>query len=81
MKGAMILKHKPDDRSDNVEQIQEHIDHTIVNIREAEDAIALSDNEKTIRDLKAKNKRRKEALEDMRKEIKDEADDRRNSYE
>ena len=75
------MKHKPDDRRDNVEHLQEHIDHTIRNIRESEDAIALSENEKTIKDLKAKNRRRREALEDMRQEIKDEADDRRRGYE
>ncbi len=75
------MKHKADDRRDNVEAIQEHIDHTIKNIRETEDTIALSDNQTTIRDLKAKNERRKDALQEMRKEIKDEADDRRRGYE
>jgi len=75
------MKHKPDDRRDNVKRIQEHIDDTVRNIRETEDAIALSDNEKTVRDLKAKNERRREALEDMRNEIKDEAHDRRRGCE
>lgn len=70
------MKNKPDDRSDNVERIQKHIDDTIQNIDEAEEMIALSDNPRMVRDLKAKNRRRKEALDSMRAEIRDEAMDR-----
>lgn len=70
------MKKKPDDRSDNVEKIQKHIDDTIQNIDTAEEMIALSDNPKTIKDLKAKNRRRDEALDSMRAEIRDEARDR-----
>lgn len=70
------MKNKPDDRSDNVEKIQKHIDDTVQNIDAAEEMIALSDNPKTIRDLKAKNRRREEALDSMRAEIRDEARDR-----
>lgn len=70
------MKNKPDDRSDNVEKIQKHIDDTMQNIDAAEEMIALSDNPKTIRDLKAKNMRREAALDSMRAEIRDEARDR-----
>ena len=70
------MKKKPDDRSDNVEKIQKHIDDTLQNIDAAEEMIALSDNPKTIRDLKAKNRRREAALDSMRAEIRDEAGDR-----
>ncbi|MEQ8174495.1 MAG: small acid-soluble spore protein Tlp [Syntrophomonadaceae bacterium] len=70
------MKNKPDDRSDNVEKIQKHIDDTLQNIDAAEEMIALSDNPKTRRDLKAKNRRREEALDSMRAEIRDEARDR-----
>lgn len=70
------MRKKPDDRSDNVEKIQKHIDDTVQNIDAAEEMIALSDNPKTIRDLKAKNRRREAALESMRAEIRDEAADR-----
>lgn len=71
------MRNKPDDRSDNVEKIQQHIDDTIENIEEAEEMIALSDNPKTVKDLKAKNKRREAALDSMRSEIRDEARDRK----
>lgn len=71
----MNNRPKPDDRSDNVERIQHNIDNTIENIRLAEDAIELADNDKARRELEEKNRRRERALEGMRREIKDEADD------
>jgi len=70
------MKPKPDDRRDNVERLQENINHTIQNIDDAEEMIALSDNPKTRRDLEKKNQRREEALDSMRQEIRDEAIDR-----
>jgi len=69
------MKHKPDDRRDNVERIQENINHTIQNIDNGEEMIALSDNPRTRRDLEKKNQRREEALDSMRQEIRDEAID------
>ena len=69
------MKHKPDDRRDNVEHIQQHIDDTIQNIEKSEEMIALTDNPKTRRDLEKKNQRREEALDSMRQEIRDEAID------
>lgn len=75
------MKPNPDDRSDNVERIQENIDETIRNMEEAEEMIARTDNPKTREEIRAKNKRREEALDGLRKEIKDEADARENNYQ
>lgn len=72
----MKNRPNPDDRSDNVERIQNNIDHTIQNIELGEDAIGQADNPKTKKELQAKNRRREEALDGYRHEIKDEADDR-----
>ena len=71
-----MRKHNPDDRRDNVDRIQNNIDNTIENIDDAEEAIALSDNPKTKKALKDKNERRRDALDSMRHEIKDEAIDK-----
>jgi small acid-soluble spore protein (thioredoxin-like protein) len=76
-KGAVTLKRNPDDRSDNVERIQEHIDDTLRNIREADKTIRATSNDKTRAELSAKNERRAQALDSMRHEIKDEADHRK----
>lgn len=75
------MKPKPDDRSDNVERIQKNINHTIQNIELAEEMMNKVDDPKTKHDLQAKNERREEALEGMRKEIRDEALDRENGYQ
>ncbi|MGI6085547.1 MAG: small acid-soluble spore protein Tlp [Acetivibrionales bacterium] len=71
------MKPKPDDRRDNAKKIKNNIDNTIENIELAEDMINNIDNRKTIHELQAKNKRRKEAVEGMRQELKDET---RNQY-
>lgn len=68
------MKENPDDRKNNVRRIQENIDMTIKNIELAEEMIGKTDNEKRKRDLKAKNERREHALEGLRNEIKDEAE-------
>lgn len=67
------MKNNPDDRNDNVERIQENIDDTIRNIRLADDMIDGVSDEETQNELEQKNKRRKTALEGMRREIKQEA--------
>ncbi|HLR21663.1 MAG TPA: small acid-soluble spore protein Tlp [Tissierellaceae bacterium] len=69
----MNKKANPDDRRDNVDRIQFNIDNTIKNYRETEDMIAATDDEKTRKELIEKNKRRKESLQGMKEEIKDEA--------
>lgn len=71
---------KPDDRSDNVLRIQNNIDNTIANYRETEDIIKITDDEKQKKDLEEKNKRREQSLNSMKKEIRDEAKDRKNNY-
>ncbi|MDP4108674.1 MAG: small acid-soluble spore protein Tlp [Bacillota bacterium] len=68
------MKHNPDNRSDNVEKIQEHIDDTVKNIRLADEMIEKTSDRNAKRDLQDKNERRERALEGMRHEIKDEAD-------
>lgn len=73
-------KPKPDDRRDNVEKIQYNIDKTIQNYELAEEMIAKTDDEKTKKELKEKNKRRLQSLESMRKEIRDEAIAREKGY-
>ncbi|MBD7913401.1 MULTISPECIES: small acid-soluble spore protein Tlp [Clostridium] len=67
------MKNKPDDRRDNVERIQHNISNTIKNIHLGEEMIEKTDDRKTKVDLTEKNKRREEALDGMRSEIKDEA--------
>lgn len=67
------MKAKPDDRSDNVERIQNNIDNTIKNINLANEVIAKSDCNEEIQNMKQRNERREIALEKMRIEIKDEA--------
>ena len=70
----------PDDRRDNVERIEFNIGQTIKNMRLADEMIEKTDDEKMKKDLVEKNKRREEALSDMRAEIRDEALDKRNDY-
>lgn len=65
---------KPDDRSDNVEKLQEMVQDTIENIEEAHETMEYSSGEAKDQ-IKAKNKRREEAIEGMRAEIKDEYHD------
>ena len=74
------MKNKPDDRSDNVDKIQEHISNTIENYNRTEEAIEMTEEEETIKTLEEKNNRRQEALNGMKVEIKDEATDKKKGY-
>ncbi len=65
--------NKPDDRSDNVARIQKNIDMTIHNIEAAEEMIAKTPDDKMKKTLSEKNERRRDALDGMRNEIRDEA--------
>lgn len=76
----MANKPKPDDRRDNVSKIQSNINNTIVNYRKTEELINNVDDNKQKRELEEKNKRREQSLKNMKKEIKDEAIDKRNEY-
>lgn len=67
------MKTKPDDRSDNVENIQFNIDKTIQNMELADEMIAKTDDENMKSALEDKNERRRDALDGMRREIRDEA--------
>ena len=64
-------KPNPDDRSDNVDKMQEMIHDTLENIDEAEDRMEWASNHEQ-QQIKDKNKRRKKAIEGFRNEIKDE---------
>lgn len=74
------MKHKADDRRDNVDKLQANIDNTIENIEMAEEMIADTDDDKTKKNLRAKNERRQDALDGFRQEIQDEARDRERGY-
>lgn len=64
-------KPKPDDRSDNVEKLQDMVQDTIENFHEAEERMEYApDHEKE--QIRRKNKRREEAIDGFRDEIKDE---------
>jgi small acid-soluble spore protein (thioredoxin-like protein) len=64
-------KPNPDDRSDNVEKLQQMIANTDDNIRKAEDTLDnLSGDDRA--QVEAKNERRRESIDAFRSEIKDE---------
>ena len=68
-----MSKPKPDDRSNNVDRIQFNINHTIRNMEAADELIEKTDDRKMKTDLEEKNDRRRDALQGMREEIRDEA--------
>lgn len=76
----MRNKPKPDDRRNNVDRIQYNIDKTIQNCELADEMIAKTDDENMKKTLEKKNERREDSLDSMRKEIRDEAIDKRNGY-
>lgn len=67
-------KPKPDDRSDNVDKLQNMIHETIENIEAAHETMQLASGEEK-QNIMEKNKRREEAIEGFRSEIKDEVRD------
>lgn len=73
-------KNKPDDRRDNVDRIQKNIDMTIHNIELGEEMISKTDDQKLKKELTDKNERRREALNGMKREIKEEAIAKENGY-
>ena len=70
---------KPDNRSDNVEKIQDTVNNTITNMEAAEETLAFTDG-RELAALKEKNERRKESIDGLREEIIDEATNRKNGY-
>lgn len=75
------MKNKPDNRRDNVQKIQENIANTVQNIELAEETMSATSNPHMKSNIAAKNKRREEALNSMRQEVSDEAQDREQDYE
>jgi len=66
-------KPKPDDRSDNVDNLQEQVVNTIENLEEAHETLRNEDlPEEQRKAIIAKNRRREQAIEAKRAEIKDE---------
>ncbi|WP_067621389.1 small acid-soluble spore protein Tlp [Alicyclobacillus acidiphilus] len=67
---------KPDNRKDNVEHLQQALNHTMENMREAETMLEAHGDDMNPKDkaaLEQKNRRRMQAIEGFREEIKDEA--------
>ncbi|MHC2450876.1 small acid-soluble spore protein (thioredoxin-like protein) [Bacillus altitudinis] len=69
----------PDDRSDNVEKLQDMIENTLKNIDESEAAMGLSTEEEK-QMIKQKNENRRTSIDAMRSEIKDEEAARKSGY-
>ncbi|MBU8968137.1 small acid-soluble spore protein Tlp [Bacillus altitudinis] len=69
----------PDDRSDNVEKLQDMIENTLENIDESEAAMGLSTEEEK-QMIKQKNENRRTSIDSMRSEIKDEEAARKSGY-
>ncbi|WP_340085145.1 small acid-soluble spore protein Tlp [Siminovitchia sp. FSL H7-0308] len=63
---------KPDNRSDNVEKLQKMVHDTIENMEAAEESMQFAEGEQKAQ-IERKNERRRESIEGMREEIKDEA--------
>ncbi|PGL68839.1 small acid-soluble spore protein Tlp [Bacillus sp. AFS055030] len=61
----------PDDRSDNANKIQNMINHTKENMKEAEASMKFG-NEQDRQNVLAKNQRREVALEALESELRDE---------
>lgn len=68
------MKPNPDDRRDNVKKIQRNINRTIQNMEAADEMIAKTDDQKMKQALTEKNERRRAGLDNMRSEIRDEAE-------
>lgn len=73
------FKPNPDDRSDNVEKLQDMVQNTIHNIEEANESLEFATGEQR-QQIKEKNQRREESIEAFRNEIQDEAAARKNGF-
>jgi small acid-soluble spore protein (thioredoxin-like protein) len=68
---------KPDDRSDNVAHLHEHVQNTIDNLQEAEEYLDEHADEITTEELDSiteKNQNRVQSISSFREEIKDETE-------
>jgi len=77
---AGSMNPKPDNRNDNVENIQYNIKMTKENINRANEMKSVTSDPKKWNALEDKNKRREEALDSMRNELEDEIEDMRDYY-
>ncbi|MEX2416600.1 MAG: small acid-soluble spore protein Tlp [Paenibacillaceae bacterium] len=69
---------KPDNRADNVQKQQRNVQNTIENLDESEEYLAEHADEisgQELSNLKNKNGNRRQSIEGLRNEIKDEASD------
>lgn len=73
-------KSNPDDRSDNVEKLQDMVQNTIENIEKAQETEEFASGEERER-IQAKNQRREDSIDAFRAEISDEATARKNGLE
>ena len=73
-------KPNPDDRSDNVEKLQDMVQNTMENIDKAEETMQFASSEEKEM-IQQKNKRREESIQSFRQEIKEEATQRENGYQ
>jgi small acid-soluble spore protein (thioredoxin-like protein) len=72
---------KPDNREDNVENLQQSINNTIENLEESEQYLSEHADEIDVQEkqtLQAKNERREESLDAFRNEIEDESEFQQN---
>ncbi|WP_034300840.1 small acid-soluble spore protein Tlp [Bacillus cihuensis] len=76
----MNYKHNPDDRSDNVEKLEDMIQNTMENIEAAEETLEFASGDER-NAIKEKNQRRQESIESFKNEIQDEKQARENGYE
>ena len=65
-------KPNPDDRSDNVEKLQEMISNTEENIHKAKASLQFTDSETQRQQIESKNQRREESIQSFKSEIQDE---------
>jgi len=68
---ANSRQRKPDDRSNNVERIRDIVKNTEEKVQEVEMSMEFADPLESNR-LKEKNKRRKQSIEALKEEMKDE---------
>ena len=67
------MKANPDDRRDNAEKLQRMVKDTKENIQDAEASLEFTDSNLQKKAIKEKNQRRKQSIQAMKNEIKDES--------
>ncbi|MBN8207571.1 small acid-soluble spore protein Tlp [Bacillus sp. NTK071] len=67
------MKANQDDRRDNAAKLQQMVQDTTENKRDAEASLEFTDSAEQKKQIEAKNQRREESIKAMRNEIKDES--------